>query len=69
MAKLTEEDSKFLSSLNQDGSPTGYRKIPMASREQDRARTRSKKNGWAVFDRATCRWSITPAGRAALTEG
>lgn len=69
MAKLTEEERKFLSSLRSDGAPTGRWEIPLASRAQDRARLRAKQRQWAYFDRKNWAWRITPAGRAALTEG
>ncbi|TMV05001.1 hypothetical protein FGI60_02825 [Brucella haematophila] len=67
--KLTEEDRKFLSCLKSDGGPTGSWSIPTATRAQDRARTRAKKYGWAVFDRKAWAWRITDAGRQALKGG
>jgi len=65
---MTDEDKRFLQSLKGDGSPTlGYR-LPLATRAQDRARTRAKKNGWAEFDRSVWQWRLTDAGRAALSD-
>lgn len=64
--KLTDEDRKFLSALNQDGSSTASWRLPMATYANDRARSRAKKYGWAVFDRSVWAWRILPAGRQAL---
>lgn len=70
MAKgLTEADRACLSRLKPDGSPTGSWDIPTATREQDKARTRAKKSGWATFDRRAWAWRITDAGRRALSDG
>lgn len=66
MARLTDEDRKFLSALNQDGSSTGSWRLPMATYANDRSRTRAKKHGWAAFDRKVWSWRLLPAGRAAL---
>lgn len=68
MRRLTEHDLKFLSALKQDGSPTGNFDLPLTDRVQDRARTRAKKHGWALFDRKVWAWRITPAGLAKLAE-
>lgn len=65
---MMDEDRKFLSRLKADGSPTDSWEIPTATRKQDRARTRAKKNGWATFDRKVWAWRLTEAGRAALAE-
>lgn len=64
---MGEEDRKFLSSLNPDGSFTPSKYLPLATREQDKARTKAKKNGWAIFARrGVWAWQITEAGRQAL---
>lgn len=66
---MTEEDIRFLQSLKSDGSPTMGFFIPLATRAQDRARSRAKKNGWAEFDRSVWQWRITDAGLSALRDG
>lgn len=66
--KPTEEDRKFLATLNFDGSPTSSWHIPTATRAQDRARQRAKKYGWAVFDRTLWEWRLLEAGRQLLKE-
>jgi hypothetical protein len=66
--KLTDEDRKFLSALNKDGSPTCSWLLPSATYANDRARTRAKKQGWAVFDRKVWSWRLLPAGRTALED-
>ncbi|WP_025199066.1 hypothetical protein [Brucella sp. BO2] len=67
--KLTDEDRKFLSSLNDDGTPTDIIKLPLASRKQDISRRRAKKNKWASFDRLHWKWKLLPEGRQALKGG
>ncbi|WP_176056636.1 hypothetical protein [Brucella intermedia] len=67
--KLTDEDRKFLSSLNWDGSSTLSSKLPLATREQDKARKRAKKNGWAQFDRVPWAWQLQDEGRKVLKGG
>jgi hypothetical protein len=64
--KMTEEDKRFLSSLNKDGSPTDTAKTPLATRLQDKARIRAKRNKWAVFERQHWKWRLLEAGRQAL---
>lgn len=47
--------------------PVGRHWLGSPGREEDRARQRCRKAGWAVY--ACGGWRITDAGRAALSEG
>lgn len=38
------------------------------SREEDRARQKMRRKGYAEFDRGTWQWTITPAGMLALRQ-
>ena len=64
---LDTEMSKFLSALKMSGGSANGRRIrmPLASREQDRARKKCKKLGLAFYSNGE--WHITAAGREALT--
>lgn len=60
--KLTSDEREFLECLR-DG-----RRLRLASRHVDRARQRMRRAGFAVVLKNPRRWTITPAGLAALKE-
>lgn len=63
MSKLTADDIDFLERVR-DG-----RRLGLADRAQDRVRQRCRAAGLAKVEKNPRRWTVTPAGRAALANG
>lgn len=66
---IDTEMRRFLDALAK--APNGEAKVssvwlPCCTREQDKARVKSRKAGLAVCERKPMRWILTDAGRAAL---
>lgn len=57
---LNTELQKFLCAIRDSGGSASRKRLPIATRAQDRARTLAKKHGLAVY--ADGKWHLTDAG-------
>lgn len=58
--KLAEAEREFLHQVH------SRQKLPLASKEIERARAACRRMGLCTFDRQNNRWTLTPLGRATL---
>lgn len=65
---MDDDVCRFLSTLARLGGSAVPAQLPACDRQQDKARQRAKRAGFAEFVRGDglCRWKITDAGRTAL---